>query len=211
MMEKEQKPVNKDEEKLEDETKTSVTKETVETVLEEENSAADQASDEKEEEQQQSLEEQLNLANNKINELEQKLEESENRYLRLQADLENYRRRVKLDLEASEKYRAQSLISDILPVIDNFERALQTKTDNKEVNSILKGVEMVYKGLLEALKKEGALPIEAVGKDFDPHFHQAVMQVNEENYASNIVVEELQKGYVLKDRVLRPSMVKVNE
>lgn len=148
---------------------------------------------------------------NQIAELENKLEELENRYLRLHADFENYRRRSKLDFEAAQKYRAQSLISDILPVIDNFERALKVETKSDETKSILQGMDMIYKSLVEALKKEGVEPIESVGKEFDPKYHQAVMQVNEEGYGSNIVVEEFQKGYILKDRVIRPSMVKVNQ
>ncbi|MCM3242309.1 MULTISPECIES: nucleotide exchange factor GrpE [Cytobacillus] len=153
----------------------------------------------------------LTAAKAKIAELEGKLEEEENRIYRLQADFENSRRRARLDLEASEKYRAQSLISDLLPAIDNFERALQMEAENEQAKSILQGMEMVYRSLLEAIKKEGAEQIEAVGKEFDPHLHQAVMQVEDENFDSNIVVEEFQKGYKLKDRVIRPSMVKVNQ
>jgi molecular chaperone GrpE len=147
----------------------------------------------------------------KVAELETKLEEAENRYLRLQADFDNFRRRSRLDLEASAKYRAQNLVTDLLPAIDNFERALQTEIENDQAKSLLKGMEMVYQSLIDALKKEGIEPIEAVGQEFDPHRHQAVMQDNDENYGSNIVVAELQKGYMLKDRVIRPSMVKVNQ
>lgn len=147
----------------------------------------------------------------KVAELEAKLEEAENRYLRLQADFDNFRRRSRLDLEASAKYRAQSLVTDLLPAIDNFERAMQMETDNEQAKSLLKGMDMVYQSLLGALKKEGVEQIEAVGQEFDPHRHQAVMQDNDENYGSNIVVAELQKGYILKDRVIRPSMVKVNQ
>ncbi|WP_102274509.1 nucleotide exchange factor GrpE [Cytobacillus massiliigabonensis] len=158
-----------------------------------------------------SIENQLKEAQEKTAELEAKLEEAENRYYRLQADFENSRRRARLDLEASEKYRAQSLITNLLPAIDNFERALQMEADGEQAKSILQGMEMVYRSLLEALKNEGAEPIEAVGKEFDPHVHQAVMQVEEEGFDSNHVVEEFQKGYILKDRVIRPSMVKVNQ
>jgi molecular chaperone GrpE len=147
----------------------------------------------------------------KVVELEAKLEEAENRYLRLQADFDNFRRRSRLDLEASAKYRAQNLVTDLLPAIDNFERAMQMDTDNEQAKSLLKGMDMVYQSLLDALKKEGVEQIEAVGQEFDPHRHQAVMQDNDENYGSNIVVAELQKGYMLKDRVIRPSMVKVNQ
>lgn len=164
-----------------------------------------------EEKEELSLEDQIEQLNKQVKDLETQLEEKDNRYLRLQADLDNYRRRARLDAEASEKYRAQSLITDLLPIIDNFERALQVRTNSEEVKSVLTGMEMVYKSLLDALKNEGAEQIEAIGKEFDPHFHQAVMQVQDEAYDSNIVIEELQKGYILKDRVIRPSMVKVNE
>jgi len=148
---------------------------------------------------------------NKIQELEAKLNESENRYLRLRADFDNYRRRVQLDRESSEKYRAQSIITNLLPAIDNFERAMQITPENEQATQLMQGMEMVYRSILEALKQEGAVPIESVGKEFDPQYHQAIMQVEDENYGSNIIVEEFQKGYVLNDRVIRPSMVKVNQ
>lgn len=147
----------------------------------------------------------------RISELEVKAEEAENRYLRLYADFENYKRRVQLDKEASQKYRAQSLISNLLPAIDNFERAMQIEPNNEQTKALLEGVQMVYRAIIDALKQEGAEQIEAVGKEFDPHLHQAVMQANDSEYESNIVVEEFQKGYILKDRVIRPSMVKVNQ
>jgi molecular chaperone GrpE len=144
-------------------------------------------------------------------ELEAKLEEAENRILRMQADFENSRRRARLDLEATEKYKSQGLITELLPAIDNFERALKMDADNDQAKSLLQGMEMVYRSLIDTLKKEGAEQIEAVGKEFDPHLHQAIMQVEDENFGSNIVVEEFQKGYILKDRVIRPAMVKVNQ
>jgi molecular chaperone GrpE len=157
------------------------------------------------------LEEQLRQAEENNNQLAKKLEEAENRLLRLQADFDNFRRRTRLDAEASEKYRAQSLISDLLPALDNFERALKVETEDEQTKSLLQGMEMVYKGLLDALKKEGVEPIESVGKEFDPHLHQAVMQAEDENYGPNTVIDEFQKGYILKDRVIRPSMVKVTQ
>ncbi|MBW8348168.1 nucleotide exchange factor GrpE [Bacillus sp. IITD106] len=147
----------------------------------------------------------------KISELEKKLEESENRYLRLYADFENFRRRSQLEKESSEKYRSQSLITNLLPAIDNFERALQIEPNDEQSKALLEGVRMVYRNIIDVLKEEGAEQIEAVGQEFDPNFHQAVMQTNDEEYGSNIVVEEFQKGYKLKDRVIRPSMVKVNQ
>ncbi|WP_050615826.1 nucleotide exchange factor GrpE [Bacillus testis] len=160
---------------------------------------------------QETLQQQLDEANKTIKELTAKAEEMENRYLRLQADFDNARRRAKLDLEAARKYRVQSLAAELLQSLDNFERALSVQTANEEAASILQGLDMVYRGIVNALKQEGVEPIEAVGKEFDPNLHQAVMQVNEEDAAPNTVVEELQKGYMLKDRVLRPSMVKVNQ
>jgi molecular chaperone GrpE len=161
--------------------------------------------------EQEAVPDQLQLLLEKNDELEKKLAEFENRYLRLQADFDNSRRRSKIEAEANEKYRAQKLIIDILPAVDNFERALATEVDNDQAKSLKQGMEMVYRSLLDALLKEGLQPIEAVGKEFDPHLHQAVMQGNEENFGSNIVIEEFQKGYLLKDKVIRPSMVKVNQ
>ncbi|PPA71464.1 nucleotide exchange factor GrpE [Jeotgalibacillus proteolyticus] len=142
---------------------------------------------------------------------EAKAEEAENRYLRLRADFDNYRRRIQKEAEAKEKYRAQSLISNILPALDNFERALNIEASDEQTQSLLKGMQMVHSSLLEALKGEGLEVIESVGQPFDPNLHQAVMQVSEEGTESNTVIEEFQKGYRLKDRVIRPSMVKVNE
>ncbi|HEO8418583.1 TPA: nucleotide exchange factor GrpE [Yersinia enterocolitica] len=156
-------------------------------------------------------EEELKAANEKIAALEAKLEEESNRYLRLQADFDNSRRRSKLDMEAAQTYRAQSLVMDLLPSIDNLERALKIEAADEQTQSLYTGVEMVYRGIIEALKKEGVEAIEAVGTEFDPHLHQAVMQEEVEGTESNIVVEEFQKGYKLKDRVIRPAMVKVSQ
>lgn len=179
--------------------------ETVEVVFAEEGEATDSVTNEE------TSADQLAVLQVKNNELEKKLEEMENRYLRLQADFDNFRRRTRLETEASEKYRAQKLMIDILPAIDNFERALKMEMENDQTNALMQGMEMVYRGLVESLKKEGLEPIEAVGKEFDPHLHQAVMQGEDDNFGSNIVIEEFQKGYLLKDRVIRPSMVKVNQ
>jgi len=172
---------------------------TVETVFEEAETteqAGDFSIDEKEQE---------------IQLLKEKLDEADNRYLRLQADFDNFRRRTRLDLEASQKYRAQKLITDLLPAIDNFERAMKVEADNEQTKTLLQGMDMVYRSLLDALKNEGVEFVESVGKEFDPHQHQAVMQGEDENFGSNIVTDEFQKGYLLKDRVIRPAMVKVNQ
>lgn len=147
----------------------------------------------------------------KLAELQAKLDDEENRHLRLRADFDNMRRRNQLDREAAEKYRAQNLLSDLLPVLDNFERALQVETTSEEAASIIKGIEMVYRSLIEATEKEGLQVIKAEGEPFDPNVHQAVMQEQDSEKETGVVLRELQKGYILKDRVLRPTMVSVNE
>jgi molecular chaperone GrpE len=151
---------------------------------------------------------------NEVNELivlQQQLEEETNRHLRLRADYENFKRRTQLDREAADKYKAQSLLSNLLPVLDNFERAMQSIPASEDSQSLQKGLEMVYKTLVEATEKEGLQVIEAEGVAFDPNIHQAVMTDTDETKESGIILQELQKGFRYKDRVLRPSMVKVNE
>lgn len=144
-------------------------------------------------------------------ELRAQLEAEQNKYLRLLADFDNFKRRTQKDKEIANKFRSQSLLADILPVLDNFERALSLTTSSEESASLLKGVEMVQKSLIEAVNREGLAEIKAVGEPFDPNFHQAVMQEKDESAEAGIVLQELQKGYMLKDRVIRPAMVKVNE
>lgn len=153
----------------------------------------------------------LTKANEKIADLEQKVQDYDNKLYRVQADFENYKRRVRLDQESAQKYRAQSLISDMLSSIDNFERAMKIDAEDDKMKTLLQGMDMVYRGLIEALKNEGVEIIESVGQQFDPQLHQAVMQVEDSEYESGVVIEEFQKGYKLKDRVIRPSMVKVNQ
>lgn len=147
----------------------------------------------------------------KVSELGSKLAEEEDRYLRLRADFDNLRRRTQLDREAQEKYRAQSLLTDLLPVLDNFERALQVEVTSDDAVALYKGIDMVYRSFVDAMNKEGLELIPAEGVQFDPTVHQAVMQESDSEKESGIILRELQKGYKLKDRVIRPSMVSVNE
>ncbi|MFS0575275.1 nucleotide exchange factor GrpE [Sporosarcina sp. 179-K 3D1 HS] len=147
----------------------------------------------------------------KVEELTTLLEEEENKRLRLLADFENFKRRASLDKEAMQKYRAQELISNLIPVLDNFERALTVEVKTEEAQSLLEGMEMVHRSLLQALESEGLVEIEAHDQEFDPNFHQAIMTGQDEEKSAGVVLEVFQKGYQLKDRVLRPSMVKVNE
>lgn len=141
--------------------------------------------------------------------LKQEVEENYNRYLRVQADFDNFRKRSRKEREDLLKYAVQPLAEGLLPAVDNLERALAAAQD-AEGESLVKGVDMVYRQILQIFEQEGIVPIEAEGKPFDPQFHQAVMQEENPEFDSGIVIQELQKGYMLKDRVIRPSMVKVN-
>ncbi len=189
-------------------TETTENKDLVQEDVQAETTAEEVTQSEVQEAVELSIEEQYEA---KLAELQAKLDDEENRHLRLRADFDNMRRRHQLDSEAAEKYRAQNLLSDLLPVHDNFERALQVETTSEETASIIKGIEMVYRSLIEATEKEGLQVIKAEGEQFDPTIHQAVMQEQDSEKETGVVLRELQKGYILKDRVLRPTMVSVNE
>lgn len=146
----------------------------------------------------------------KITELEEENIRLKNEYLKAHADTENTRRRLQLDFEQSKKYRIQSFALDILPVIDNLERALAQETC-VEAEGYRKGVEMIYQQLIHALAKEGIEEIEAMDQEFDPNFHQALVMEQKEGVEPGQVIDVLQKGYKLKDRILRAAMVKVSE
>jgi len=181
--------------------------EETDTVLETEKQDSEQLT----EESLDSVEEVTNEETNELTKLQQQLDEETNRHLRLRADYENFKRRTQLDREAADKYKSQNLLTNLLPVLDNFERAMQNAPALEDSQSLQKGLDMVYKTLVEATEKEGLQVIEAEGVAFDPTIHQAVMTETDESRESGIILQELQKGYRYKDRVLRPSMVKVNE
>ncbi|MCH1560642.1 nucleotide exchange factor GrpE [Staphylococcus epidermidis] len=147
----------------------------------------------------------------KIKQLEKLANDNEEKYLRLYAEFENYKRRIQKENQINATYKAQGVLTDILPSIDNIERALQIEGDDESFKSLQKGVQMVHESLLRALKDNGLEEILAEGKEFDPNLHQAVVQDDNPDFKSGEVTQELQKGYKLKDRVLRPSMVKVNQ
>lgn len=147
--------------------------------------------------------EELAAANEKLT---AELAERDARYLRLQADFENFRRRTRQEKEELAAVVTQSFLKDMLPLLDNFERAL---TADKEAESFHQGVEMIYKQMVEALKKHGLEYIETAGKKFDPNFHEAVMRVQNSELEDDTIALEMQKGYMAKGRVIRPSMVQV--
>jgi molecular chaperone GrpE len=143
-----------------------------------------------------------------IEEKNRLLEEQTDRLKRLQADFENFRRRTRQEKEELSAIVAQGVILELLPVVDNFERALAS-ADAQDAKVLLEGVNMIYRQLSGVLEKVGLAPIEAVGAIFDPQQHEAVMSVADEEQPDGVVLEELQKGYIVRGKVIRPSMVKV--
>lgn len=134
------------------------------------------------------------------------------RFLRATAELENMKKRFQRDMESLRKFANQSLIKDLLVVVDNLERAIASGENEKEVApQLLEGVDMTLKEILKILEKFGVKPIEALEKTFDPTVHEAVMQEEVADVPENTVIKELQKGYWMHDRLLRPSMVVVSK
>ncbi|GGG10832.1 nucleotide exchange factor GrpE [Paenibacillus abyssi] len=143
-------------------------------------------------------------------ELKKEADENYQRYLRVQADFDNFRRRTQKEKEELGQYASMKLITQLLPIVDNFERALAAAKGSEDNNSLSKGVEMIFRQLDQVLEQEGLKPMETVGQPFNPEYHQAIMQVESEEHEEGTIVEEVQKGYMLKDKVLRPAMVKVS-
>lgn len=143
-------------------------------------------------------------------EIEKLVKEREDLYqrlARLQADFDNFRKRSRKEQEDFARYASQNLVERLLPVLDNFSRALEAEYGDN--NSLKAGVEMTYRQLFEVLSQEGLTVIEAKGQTFDPEYHEAVMQEETDEYPDGTVIEVFQKGYKLKNKVIRPAMVKV--
>ena len=140
-----------------------------------------------------------------VEKLTSALHESESSLKRLRADFENFRRRTAKEKEELAGVITQEILRDMLPLLDNFERAMAS--DDKESENFRKGVEMIFTQFQEVLKKNGLEPIETTGVKFDPNFHQAVMRVQNPEMEDETIAAELQKGYIVKGRVIRPSMV----
>ena len=141
---------------------------------------------------------------------EEEAQEHYDRLLRVSAEFENYKKRASRELKEFRKFANQSLIKEMLSVIDNLELAMNSANGHKTVDqSLLQGLEMTYKEILKVFEKFNVKPIEAKGQIFDPAFHEAVMQEETDEVADNTVINELQKGYMIHDRLLRPSMVVV--
>lgn len=137
------------------------------------------------------------------------IEELNDRLVRNMAEFDNFRKRSEKEKSQMFEIGAKSIVEKILPVVDNFERGLGAVSKEEKESAFVQGIEQIYKQFLTALSEVGVTPIEAVGKEFDPEFHNAVMHGEDENYGENIISDEFQKGYLYKDSVVRHSMVKV--
>lgn len=145
-----------------------------------------------------------------LNEARAQVAELNNRLLKAHAEYENYRRRVQREKEELALYANQKLVLNLLPVLDNLERALASPAVEGD-EKLRQGVELTARSFRDMLAKEGVTPIEAVGQPFDPNIHEAVMTVESADHEDGVVVTEFQKGYKMGDRVIRPSMVQVNK
>ena len=146
----------------------------------------------------------LNEAYNKISELEDKL-------IRQNADMVNFRRRKEEEINKMLKFCNEDIIKDLLPVLDNFERAINDTDVDEKTEQYLKGFKMIYCSIQNIMEKNEVKPIDGSNKPFDPVYHNAIMLEKNENYETGMVIEVLQKGYLYKDKVIRPAMVKVSE
>ena len=147
----------------------------------------------------------------KLEELQNEINTLKDKNMRIAAEMVNTLRRKDEETNRLLKYSNESLITELLPVIDNFERALNVDAKTVDVESYQKGMTMIYNILKNILEKFEVKEIEAIDKEFDPSYHQAVMQEEKEGTKENIVIEVLQKGYTYKDKVIRPAMVKVSK
>ena len=152
----------------------------------------------------------LTVLAEKLKSKEQEAQDNYDRLLRVSAEFENYKKRASRDMEEFRKYSNQSLIKEMLSVVDNLELAMNSTNGHKTIDkSLLDGLEMTYKEILKVFEKFNVTPIRAKGQAFDPTYHEAVMQEETDEVAENTVTNELQRGYLIHDRLLRPAMVVV--
>ncbi len=143
--------------------------------------------------------------------LKTQLEEAEKRYLYLQAEFQTFRRRMEEQARTERKYATEDLIKALLPALDNFERALHAAEQTSNFEALLNGIQSTHKQLSTALEKIGLTPIDAIGQEFNPHYHEAVGHAQDTGLDPNKVAEEVQKGYMFHDKVLRPTLVRVSD
>ena len=183
-----------------EETLEEVTDETVEESTEE---SAEEASESTEKKKK------LFERKPKVDPRDEKIAELTDRVTRQMAEFDNFRKRTEIEKAAMYEIGAKNVIEKLLPIVDNFERGFLTVAEEDREDAFVKGMEMVYKQIMTTFETIGVKPIEAVGKEFNPDLHNAVMHVDDESVGENIIVEEFQKGYTYQDSVVRYSMVKV--
>ncbi|MBC7348521.1 MAG: nucleotide exchange factor GrpE [Candidatus Aminicenantes bacterium] len=171
--------------------------------------AAPQAGEQSPEELIQKLQAELESKNHELEQLKKAVEELKERFLRAAAELDNVRKRAERDKEEFFQYALSDLLRDILPIIDNFERALKSAQTETDGQTFREGVELIYRMLLNLIKKYGVRPIELHDNKFDPSLHHALASEESAEVSEPLVMEELQKGYLIHNRLLRPTMVKV--
>lgn len=176
--------------------------------IEQEAEATEEASEEAEKQEKKSGKKK-SLFDKKDNKLQEKVDELEDRVKRQMAEFENFRKRTEKEKSAMFETGAKSVIEKMLPVVDNFERGLAALSEEEKKQPFAEGMNMVYKQLMAELEKLEVKPIEAVGCEFNPDLHNAVMQVESEEFESGVIAQELQKGYTYRDTVVRYSMVAV--
>ena len=147
----------------------------------------------------------------KIEKAEAEAKEAYDRFLRASAELENYKKRTRKEMADFRKYANASLVKELLGVVDNLERAIESSNGSNKEGQLSEGLNLTLKELLKIFKEFHACPIEALGKPFDPCYHQAMMQQETTDQPENVVLNELQKGYMIHDRLLRPAMVVVSK
>ena len=147
----------------------------------------------------------------KVKEIEKKAQENYDLYTRTYAEMENIKKRGKKEREELAKFANESLIKEILPTIDSLEKAISHANNDDNLSGLVKGLEMTLDGLMKTLEKSGLKGIEAVGEQFDPNFHEAISQQIDDKVAPGNIIMELQKGYLLNERLIRPSMVVVSQ
>ena len=197
----------KDELKKKDEQKLEEMQQEINAADADEADEAEEAASESAESENEETQDPQDEAAAQIEKLTAELKEKEDRVLRLQADFENFRRRTSKEKEELSAVVTQGMLKDMLPLLDNFERAMAAEA--KDGEAFQKGVEMIFTQFTEILKKNGLEHIEVEGQKFDPNFHQAVMRVQNADMEDDDIAQELQKGYMVKGRVIRPSMVQV--
>ena len=162
-----------------------------------------------EELEQDTMESDIGDLEQEIADLKKSVEETQNSYLRVLADFDNFRKRQREETSRLTNCAREDLIRQLLPIVDNFDRALQAAEGEHSYESLVEGVTLTLRQVREMLQREGLEPIEAVGQEFNPEFHEAMMRVETDEYPENTVIDELEKGYMLNGRVVRPARVRV--